>query len=91
MIPLVGFRKELDLQVAIVHETAKKVQAEQKVKLSYQVGTLQLDFLDRDGRLIWRGSGAQLVRRNPGSPQERAAAIHETVAKILTQYPPQRR
>ncbi|HEX2613832.1 MAG TPA: pyruvate, phosphate dikinase, partial [Fibrobacteria bacterium] len=40
MIPLVGFKKELDLQVAIVHETAKKVQAEQKVKLSYQVGTM---------------------------------------------------
>lgn len=57
----------------------------------YQVGTLQLDFLDRDGKLIWRGSGAQLVRRNPGSPQERAAAIHETVAKILSQYPPRRR
>jgi pyruvate,orthophosphate dikinase len=40
MIPLVGFKKELDLQVAIVHETAKKVQAERKVKLSYQVGTM---------------------------------------------------
>jgi pyruvate, orthophosphate dikinase len=40
MIPLVGFKKELDLQVAIVHETAKKVQAEQKVKISYQVGTM---------------------------------------------------
>ncbi|HLU69607.1 MAG TPA: pyruvate, phosphate dikinase, partial [Fibrobacteria bacterium] len=30
MIPLVGFKKELDLQVAIVHETAKAVQAEHK-------------------------------------------------------------
>ncbi|MCD6025089.1 MAG: ppdK [Fibrobacteria bacterium] len=40
MIPLVGFKKELDLQVAIVHETAKAVQAEQKVKLTYQVGTM---------------------------------------------------
>src|SRR5690606_28633543 len=40
MIPLVGFKKELDLQVAIVHETAKKVEAEHKVKLSYQVGTM---------------------------------------------------
>ncbi len=59
--------------------------------LDYQVGTLQLDFLDQDGKLIWRGSGAQTVRRNPGSPQERSAAIHETVAKILEQYPPRRR
>jgi pyruvate,orthophosphate dikinase len=40
MIPLVGFKKELDLQVAIVHEVAKLVQAEQKVKLSYSVGTM---------------------------------------------------
>jgi pyruvate,orthophosphate dikinase len=36
----VGFKKELDLQVAIVHETARKVQAERKVKLTYQVGTM---------------------------------------------------
>src|SRR5687767_348934 len=40
MIPLVGFKKELDLQVAIVHETAQKVQAEKKVKLNYSVGTM---------------------------------------------------
>ncbi len=40
MIPLVGFKKELDLQVAIVHETAKQVEAEKKVKLSYTVGTM---------------------------------------------------
>jgi pyruvate,orthophosphate dikinase len=40
MIPLVGFKKELDLQVAIVHETAKLVEAEKGVKLSYQVGTM---------------------------------------------------
>jgi len=40
MIPLVGFKKELDLQVAIVHETAKQVQTEQKVKLTYSVGTM---------------------------------------------------
>jgi pyruvate, orthophosphate dikinase len=40
MIPLVGFKKELDLQVAIVHETAQQVQAEKKVKLTYSVGTM---------------------------------------------------
>jgi pyruvate,orthophosphate dikinase len=40
MIPLVGFKKELDLQVAIVHETAKAVQKEKGVKLSYSVGTM---------------------------------------------------
>ena len=40
MIPLVGFKKELDMQVEIVHETAKAVQAEKKVKLTYSVGTM---------------------------------------------------
>ena len=40
MIPLVGFKKELDLQVEVVHEAAREVQAEQKVKLNYLVGTM---------------------------------------------------
>jgi pyruvate,orthophosphate dikinase len=40
MIPLVGFKKELDLQLAVVHAVAKAVQAEQGVKLSYLVGTM---------------------------------------------------
>jgi pyruvate,orthophosphate dikinase len=40
MIPLVGFKKELDLQIEVVHEAARQVQAEQKVKLNYLVGTM---------------------------------------------------
>ena len=40
MIPLVGFKKELDLQVEIVHRVAKEVMAEKKVKLNYLVGTM---------------------------------------------------
>jgi pyruvate,orthophosphate dikinase len=40
MIPLVGFKKELDLQVEIVHRVAKEVQAETKQKLNYLVGTM---------------------------------------------------
>ncbi len=40
MIPLVGFKKEFDLQLEIVHRVAKEVQAERKVKLSYLVGTM---------------------------------------------------
>ncbi|HAV64158.1 MAG TPA: pyruvate, phosphate dikinase [Verrucomicrobiales bacterium] len=40
MIPLVGFKRELDLQVAIVHEVAAEVQKEKKVKLTYSVGTM---------------------------------------------------
>src|SRR4029434_324242 len=40
MIPLVGFKKELDLQVEVVHRVAKEVIAEKKVKLNYLVGTM---------------------------------------------------
>ncbi len=40
MIPLVGFKKELDLQTELVHEVAKAVMAEKKVKISYSVGTM---------------------------------------------------
>jgi pyruvate,orthophosphate dikinase len=40
MIPLVGFKKELDLQAELVHRVAKEVMAEQKVKLNYLVGTM---------------------------------------------------
>jgi pyruvate,orthophosphate dikinase len=40
MIPLVGFKKELDLQVAVVHRVAQEVMKEQNVKLNYLVGTM---------------------------------------------------
>jgi pyruvate,orthophosphate dikinase len=40
MIPLVGFKKELDLQVEIVHRVAAEVQKETKTKFSYSVGTM---------------------------------------------------
>ena len=40
MIPLVGFKKELDLQVQVVHEVAKAVMAEKKTKIAYSVGTM---------------------------------------------------
>jgi pyruvate, orthophosphate dikinase len=40
MIPLVGFKKELDLQVEVVHRVAKEVMTEKNVKLDYMVGTM---------------------------------------------------
>ena len=40
MIPLVAFKKELDLQIEVVHRAARDVQAERKVKLNYMVGTM---------------------------------------------------
>jgi pyruvate,orthophosphate dikinase len=40
MIPLVGFKKELDLQVELVHRVASQVMKEKSVKLTYLVGTM---------------------------------------------------
>jgi pyruvate, orthophosphate dikinase len=40
MIPLVGFKKELDLQTEIVHRVAKEVMVATKVKFDYLVGTM---------------------------------------------------
>lgn len=55
----------------------------------YQTGTLQIDLYNgKDGQLVWRGSGRQILRDNQQSPSERSAQIRETVAKVLSQYPP---
>jgi pyruvate,orthophosphate dikinase len=40
MIPLVGFKKELDLQIDVVHQAAREVEKEKGVKLNYMVGTM---------------------------------------------------
>ncbi len=40
MVPLVGFKKELDRQVALIHATARAVMAERAVTLNYTVGTM---------------------------------------------------
>lgn len=40
MIPLVGFPKELQLQIEIVHRVAAEVSKEKKTKLNYLVGTM---------------------------------------------------
>lgn len=57
--------------------------------IDYKVGTIQIDLLDgKDGKLVWRGSAEQIMRQNPPGPNERAQAINDTVAKVLSQYPP---
>ena len=40
MIPLVGFKRELDLQVEVVHRVAAQVMKEKNIKLTYLVGTM---------------------------------------------------
>ena len=40
MIPLLGFPKELKLQIEIVNRVANEVSEEKKTKLKYLVGTM---------------------------------------------------
>ena len=40
MVPLVGFKRELELQAEIIHRVAKEVSKEKGVKLNYLVGTM---------------------------------------------------
>ncbi|CAI8931147.1 MULTISPECIES: DUF4136 domain-containing protein [Pseudomonas] len=58
--------------------------------ISYKVATIQIDLLDgKDGKLVWRGSDEQILSRTP-NPADRSNAIHETVTRILANYPPLR-
>ncbi|AGI26157.1 DUF4136 domain-containing protein [Pseudomonas sp. MT3] len=57
--------------------------------VTYKVATIQVDLFDgKDGKLVWRGSGEQIMRSSPPTPAEREAAIRETVQKVIAQYPP---
>ncbi|MAD22746.1 MAG: pyruvate, phosphate dikinase [Verrucomicrobiales bacterium] len=40
MVPLVGFKRELELQAEIIHRVAKEVSKEKGIKLNYLVGTM---------------------------------------------------
>lgn len=56
--------------------------------VDYQVMTLQIDLMDSsDGRLVWRGSDSDRVNERL-SPIERSRQMHETAARILSNYPP---
>ncbi|MDO7898430.1 DUF4136 domain-containing protein [Pseudomonas citrulli] len=56
--------------------------------ISYKVATVQIDLLDgKDGKLVWRGSDEQIMSDSP-NPADRDTAVRETVARILSAYPP---
>lgn len=40
MVPLVGFKRELDLQAEVIHSAAREVMRRTGVKIDYQVGTM---------------------------------------------------
>jgi hypothetical protein len=55
----------------------------------YKVATIQVDMLDgHDGKLVWRGSAEHVMNNYPPGPSERNTAIQQTVAKVLSHYPP---
>ncbi len=55
----------------------------------YEVGTLILDVVDRaSNQLVWRGAKEGRLQKNQ-SPEKRTEVIKETVANILSNFPPQ--
>ena len=57
--------------------------------LDYKVATVQIDLLDgRDGKLVWRASAERLDSSAGAGPQQRNEAIQNTVAQVLSSYPP---
>jgi hypothetical protein len=57
--------------------------------VDYKVATLQIDLLDgRDGKLVWRASSERLDDSAYDSPAERNTTIQQTVAHVLSAYPP---
>jgi hypothetical protein len=54
----------------------------------YDEGTIIIDIANgANDRLIWRGWGAQRLRRDP-SPEQTTRAIDRAVIEILKQFPP---
>ncbi|MCQ8888569.1 DUF4136 domain-containing protein [Pseudoalteromonas carrageenovora] len=54
----------------------------------YEVGTLVIDIIDRESnQLIWRGAKEGRLKKKQ-SPEQREASIKETVANILSNFPP---
>lgn len=57
--------------------------------IDYKVATVQVDLFDgKDGKLVWRASDERIVRDSSGNPAQREAEVRETVARVLSQYPP---
>jgi hypothetical protein len=55
----------------------------------YDEGILVIDVIHADNNdLMWRGIGTRRVSQH-SDPEKRTKHINETVAKILTQFPPQ--
>lgn len=53
----------------------------------YEEGTLIVDVLDKDNKLMWRGTSTTYVEQH-SDPQDTTKLVNEVVAKLLEQYPP---
>ena len=58
------------------------------VIIEYDEGTVIIDFLDADTKILfWRGTGTRRIGYT-SSPQKSADTVNRWVAEILKQYPP---
>jgi hypothetical protein len=53
----------------------------------YKAGTLIIDIVNSEDKLVWRGSAQSRIKNNI-SPQERSEKINQVVKGILQEFPP---
>lgn len=54
----------------------------------YEVGTLIIDFVDKEtGKLVWRGSVADTIR-DQNTPEERVEIINHAIGQVMLNFPP---
>lgn len=57
----------------------------------YNEGTLIIDIIDaKSDQLVWRGTATKVIDETATS-EEREANLNEVLARLLAQYPPQKR
>ena len=56
----------------------------------YEEGTLIVDVLDKNNKLLWRGTSTTYVEQH-SDPQDTTKLVNEVVAKLLEQYPPKKK
>lgn len=70
---------------SVVYATAPEVRT-----IHYEEGTFVLDVINPDNKLVWRGTAVGRLK-DESTIEEKRAAAHTVVNKVLEEFPPQKR
>ncbi|GAB3094613.1 DUF4136 domain-containing protein [Pseudomaricurvus hydrocarbonicus] len=68
---------------SMTYSTAPEVRT-----VHYEEGTFVLDVINRDNKLVWRGTAEGRLKKNL-SVEEKRQSIKNVIAKVLANFPPQ--